>query len=71
MSCLEIRFRRSFSRTSRWQWTKTAGRVAVVFLLGLSRQERAGGNLMDRLFSPAPDEIRDRLDARETLPLTA
>jgi predicted AAA+ superfamily ATPase len=46
-----------------------AGRVAVVFLLGLSGKERAGGNIMDRPFLPAPDEIRDRLDARETLPL--
>ena len=46
-----------------------AGRVAVVFLLGLSGKERAGGNLMDRPFLPAPDEVRDRLDARETLPL--
>ncbi|MFH0998507.1 MAG: ATP-binding protein [Pseudomonadota bacterium] len=46
-----------------------AGRVAVVFLLGLSRKERAGRNLMDRPFLPEPDEMRDRLNAGETLPL--
>jgi len=46
-----------------------AGRVAVVFLLGLSRKERAGRNLMDRPFLPEPDEMRDRLEAGETLPL--
>lgn len=35
-----------------------AGRAAVVFLLGLSRKERAGRTHLDRPFLPAPDEIQ-------------
>ena len=46
-----------------------AGRVAIVFLLGLSRKERSGQTLMYRPFLPEPYEIRDRLDAGETLQL--
>lgn len=46
-----------------------AGRVAVVSLFGLSRNECAGRNQMKRPFLPAPDEIKNRLDAGGPLSL--
>ncbi len=46
-----------------------AGRVAVVFLLGLSRKEQTGRNLKDPPFLPVPADLQKRLATNETLQL--
>ena len=46
-----------------------AGRVAVVHLLGLSRQELLGQSQANRPFLPAPEEIQSRISSGNRLTL--